>query len=236
MKNMPIDQTCIEKMQSYAFPETLLSTCSHVRFNSGETVIRQGDELNWLGIVLDGQAKVYATASNGKDLNLLRYVSEGLIGDMEFAADVATAASTIVAVTDFSFLRFPNHVCKTVLKSHAPFLNLLAARLAEKLLQSAGAYQSGVLLSGEERLCDYVLQNAHGNLFAEVLTDVSASNGVSYRHLFRLFAGLCADGILEKSESGYRILDRHRLLCRAEKSPLRPAAGTGCPMSGESHG
>lgn len=231
MKKLPIDELCKVKLRSCGLPDTLLSACAHFQLESGEMVLRQGDPLNWLGIVLTGCAKVYTTTPDGRELSLLRYVSEGLIGDMEFAAGVPTATSTVVAVTRFSYLQLPDRTCKNFLMNHVPFLNLLSAQLAGKLLQSSGNYQSGVLISGEARLCNYVLQNATGDLFAELLTDVSASIGVSYRHLFRLFARLCDEGILKKGESGYRIVNREALAMRAVSLQHGIHSGTAQPFS-----
>lgn len=215
MKKLPFDAACREALRRCGLPETLLAACSYILLESGETVLQQGAPLDWLGILVAGHAKVFATVPSGKDLILLRYVSEGLIGDMEFAAGIPNAASTVVAVTELSYLRLPNKACKAILMAQAPFLKLLSAELAGKLLRSSNNYQSGVLFSGEERLCNYILQNARGDWFLEVLRDVSNSIGVSYRHLFRLLAGLCDDGILEKRANGYRICDRAQLILRA---------------------
>ena len=74
---------------------------------------------------------------------------------------------------------------------------------------------SASLYSGEERLCAYILQTSHNGIFSDILTDTACSVGMSYRHMFRLLNHLCEDGVLEKRENGYRILDRESL---AEKA------------------
>ena len=101
------------------------------------------------------------------------------------------------------------------LKSNVRFLNRLGSELALKLIRSSQNFVSASLYSGEERLCAYILQTSHNGIFSDILTDTACSVGMSYRHMFRLLNRLCEDGVLEKWENGYRILDRESL---AEKA------------------
>jgi len=218
MKQRPLDEKYHAKIISYGLQEMLLESCQCLFFQEGETVVQEGHPILWLGIVLDGNAKVCSTARNGKNLVLSYYLSDGMIGEIEFAAGLETAAATIIAITEFTCLAIPYCRFKSQLKSNLVFVNKLAAGMAEKLLCSSANYISAALCSGEERLCSYILQNARRNMFAEVLADTSGSVGISYRHMFRLLSELCEEGILEKRESGYRILDRRKLELKADRS------------------
>ena len=74
---------------------------------------------------------------------------------------------------------------------------------------------TAALFTAEVRLSRYILGAAEGGVFRDVMTDVACSVGISYRHLYRTLAALCADGILEKTPAGYKILDPNALQARA---------------------
>lgn len=104
-------------------------------------------------------AWVCISAENGRSLILCSYVSSGILGDIELMLDEKTAATTVIAVSEFS----------------------------------------------------YILATEHNGVFREYLTDAAQSIGVSYRHVFRIIRRLCEAGILEKTGTGLRILDRGQL-------------------------
>ena len=62
-----------------------LRGCEVWQFEQRETIITQGALLDRLLFVLGGKAKVCTLADNGKNLVLAYYISDGIIGDMEFA-------------------------------------------------------------------------------------------------------------------------------------------------------
>ena len=174
--------------------------------------------LTWLGIIVCGKAKICSTAPNGRNLVLCYYISEGIIGDLELMTGLKTATTTIAAITDFECITISLSIHSAALKSNTAFLNKVGNELALKLLRSSASFVSSSLYSGEERLCAYILQTSHNNMFSDILSDVSCSVGMSYRHMFRLLNQLCAQGILEKHGYGYLILDRDALIRRSESS------------------
>lgn len=214
MKKLPVDQKYIEKIVDYGLPETILDSCRCLSFREGEPVVQEGFPIYGVGIVLDGHAKVCSAAPNGKNLVLSYYISDGMIGEIEFIANRDTAIATIIAITEFTYLEIPCRGYETELRQNAVFLTKLAEGIAEKLIDSSANYISASLCSGEERLCSYIIQNSHKDMFTDILTDTSGSVGMSYRHMFRLLGELCEQGILSKCKSGYRILDRKKLAAR----------------------
>ena len=57
------------------------------------------------------------------------------------------------------------------------------------------------------------------------ITDVACSVGASYRHVFRLLADLCREGVLQKSKQGYQIKCPAELARRAQAGGGTPAPG-----------
>ncbi|MFC0361540.1 cyclic nucleotide-binding domain-containing protein [Enterococcus canintestini] len=183
-----------------------LRGCEVWQFDQRETIITQGGLFDRLLIVLAGKAKVCTLADNGKNLVLAYYISDGIIGDMEFAMNKDEAATTMVALSNFQCIALPILPNETYLRQNTLFLNQMAKGLAEKLLLSSENFLSAAFYPGKQRLCGYILQSAYKNFFTDNLTDVAATIGMSYRHMFRLLNDLITDGILLKVAGGYEII------------------------------
>lgn len=218
MDKLPLSKKHGETLAEYGLQSLFPDACTCMLFHPGEAVTREGMPITWLSVIISGKAKICSTAPNGKNLVLCYYVSDGLIGDLELMTGLTTATTTVVAITDFECISVSLYPHRAFLKSNAVFLNRLGNELAIKLLRSSDSFVSFALYSGEERLCSYILQTSHHNIFSDILTDVSCSVGMSYRHMFRLLNQLCEEAILEKRESGYHILDRDALIRRSQAS------------------
>ena len=211
MKRLPMTERHFQKLEEYGLLGVARDACSCLLFEPGETLLVEGDPIGWYGVVINGRAKVCRAAPDGRTLILCNYMSDGMIGEIELLTNRQTATTTVTAISDFECVAVRYEACRAELKENAAFLYKLGSVLAEKLVQSADGFSSSVLCSGTQRLCAYILQTSNHGVFSDVLTDVSCSVGLSYRHMFRLLGKLCADGILEKRETGYRILDRSKL-------------------------
>lgn len=188
-----------------------------VTFEPGEVLLREGMPMESLLLVTRGTAKVCVAADSGRDLALCRYVSEGILGDVELMTDSLTATTTVIAMTPFDCVALPYRKYARILRQDVAFLNRVGRELALKLTRSSQSYALSALHAGEERLCGYILQTASRSVFRETLTEVSAALGLSYRHLLRLLKKLCQEGTLEKAEGGYRIRDANALRVKARQ-------------------
>ena len=191
--------------------------CTGVVYRPGETVTREGAPIECLLLVVRGLAKVCRTAPNGKNLILCYYLSSGVVGEIELLTQQPPATTTVTAVSSFECVRVDLRSCLAELDRNLPFVRMLGAGLAEKLCASSDSCVLAALCTAEERLCAYILKNAPQGLFADVLSDVACSIGTSYRHVLRLLAGLCADGVLEKTPAGFRIRAPEELARRAQR-------------------
>lgn len=198
-------------LKNHGLDLSLLHECTLCTFDSSEVIIKQGAIVENLFIVLHGKIKVCMFAANGKDLTLCYYISNGILGDVEFVQQNKSASATSIATYPSNCIKIPLASNQEYLAHNIMFMNLLSTGLSTKLLNSSNAHITSALYSGEERLCSYILMAEHKGLFTEILSDVSKSIGISYRHLFRLLNDMCKKGILEKRESGYMVLDREYL-------------------------
>lgn len=212
MKKSPLTPRACAVLAEYGLDFSVLENSMLFRYDSGETILKQGTPVEALFVLLNGKVKVHMLAANGKDLTLCYYLDSGILGDVEFVQEDPSASATSVAVFQTDCIAIPLKSNRETLNRNVMFMNHVAKGLSEKLINSSYYHMTSVLYTGEERLCTYILMAEHNSVFSEILSDVSKSVGVSYRHLFRMLNTLCQKGVLKKSESGFVILDKHYLI------------------------
>ncbi len=220
MQRKSLKNEHLSKLSEYGLHNIAIDACTWLSFKAGETILQEGMPVTYLLIVMTGKAKVCSTAKNGRNLVLYYYISDGIIGDIELMTNTYVATANIIAITDFECIALPYKKNAMNLKNNIEFLNKLGHGLSVKLARSSKNHVSTTLYSGEERLCAYILQTSHNDIFSDMLTDVSCSIGMSYRHMFRLLNQLCIDGLLAKRDNGYLIINRDALTLRAAE-PFR---------------
>ena len=204
---------CQYGLNGAEFPKGL-----HLSFAPGEYISRAGEVLRSLYFVVSGKAKVLLSLSDGKQLLLAYFISQGIIGDIELMTDGQNKQSTLAtlqAVTQLECIALPLEEYKTVLKSNNTFINYVGKELAEKLIGRAVNGAITTLQPLEARLCAYIYQTVKNGELNETLTDVAVMVGASYRHLLRSLNQLCASGILAKKGRAYRIENRQALMSMA---------------------
>lgn len=211
MNKIPITRQHTDALANYNLQHLGGDSIQAVHFKPGELLSEEGQALNWFFLVVEGRAKIYRTGTNGEQHILGYYASEGIIGEIELVQMQADAHSTAIAISEVNCIGIRYALGAKELHRNVIFLQKVASSLADKVKDNADNLVALSLNSGEQRLCAYILSSAHNNLFRDVLTDVAASIGISYRHVFRILNKLCAQEVLEKQTNGYHILN-HDLL------------------------
>ncbi|EOH93662.1 Crp/Fnr family transcriptional regulator [Enterococcus pallens] len=217
MENYQLTEVHRKLLEKYGLSD-MDTRCFIHWYKAGETIHNEGEPYQHLIMLVSGKAKVCTTASNGKDLVLSYYVSGGLIGDMELASTTNTGTASVVALSPVECLVIPYQHQRNFLLENLTFVQHLARGLSEKLLLSSQNYVSTALYTGEQRLCSYILQGAYKGYFQDNLTDVAATIGMSYRHMFRLLKNLCEEGILERENHSFLILEEEELQARSSEA------------------
>lgn len=215
MEIIPVTEEHLKKLAEYGLRNISAGDCQGQRYASGEIILQEGMPVGGLLFVVGGKVKICRTAANGKSLFLCYEISNGMLGEIELMLDCPAATTTVMAITQFDCVFLNERKSREALRANAQLLRYVGTQLAEKLARSSDNYVAAALCSGEQRLCSYILQVSHRDMFSDTLTDAACSVGMSYRHLFRLLGQLCKEGILEKRSSGYRIIEREELERRA---------------------
>lgn len=216
MRKEPLKEEHIRRLTDWQITGIDLRDAAGLRFQPGETILRQGMPMDYLLFVISGKVKVCSDAANGKDLLLCYYISEGIIGDVELMTDKRVAGTTINAVTECLCIGLPYSKYADILKNNLLFVNRVGRELALKLLRSSKNSALTALHSGEERLCAHISAVSQDGVFSETLTDAARSIGISYRHLLRILNRLCSAGVLAKKSGDYQIVDNRELNRRAQ--------------------
>ncbi len=217
MKQESIKETDKEILKNYGLKLSCLSDVHRVSYEPREQILQQGDPMDCLYIILHGTAKICINAMNGKNLILTYYISKGLLGSIEVMKEHPTGATTVTALTPLHMIAIPFVSNTSYMRANIVFMNDIARSLADIVVNSDNARVASALYTSEERLCSYILINQHHNLFTDVLSDTAQSVGMSYRHIFRVMNHLCADGILEKTDHGYKIINKEALQQKASQ-------------------
>ncbi|MPN16760.1 Regulatory protein YeiL [bioreactor metagenome] len=165
--------------------------------------------------ILSGRAKVSMSISNGKQLLLDYFVTDGVIGDLELFMGKSTVASTMQAITELKCIGLPLDKYALRLKSDVVFLNWAGRELAFKMFKSDINGAETILKRLEPRLCLYIYNSSHNGIFRETMTDVAEMLGTSYRHLLRTLKKLCSENLISKQKTGYIIINEEELKKRA---------------------
>lgn len=211
MKNINLTEDDKKLLKDYNFCDDTISSSSHLIFNANELILTDKEEIKNLYIVTEGKAKTERYSDEGKNVIVSKFIEKGFIGEIELLNDLSYSVAQIQAISDFHLIAVPYAMIKEELKTNIVFLNILIKNLAHNLLYSSNNYLNTTLHDAKYRLSKYILDNSHNNIFADVLTEVATSTGMSYRHMFRILEKMCNDKILEKTKSGYKILNINAL-------------------------
>lgn len=205
-------------MRRYGLAPEKLTGCSARIYSFGERIISAGETCGRLFIVTQGRAKVGVTAPNGKDLILCFYLSDGLMGDLEMFCGAETNTTSVTAAGALHCIAIPVASNFAYLDGNLAFTKIAASELAKKLLRSSNSVVESTLYTAEIRLCRHILAASDSGCFRDTMTNTAHSIGVSYRHLYRMMGSLCREGLLKKTDAGYRILDGAGLERRARQN------------------
>ena len=197
----------MEFLMQCGLQESELINAKRYFFEQREYVSKEGEPIYNLLFVVCGKAKVCINVSDGNQLLLCYFQSKGIVGDIELMTGRRAAIATMQAISDFECIGLPISDCEIILRSNAAFANRIGKELAEKILQDTTNRAITSLQPLEARLCAYIAQTATHGVFRENHTEVAEMLATSYRHLLRCLNMLCMNGVLEKAESGYKIID-----------------------------
>lgn len=192
------------------FPADSLSFAQLHRFEADEFILSEGQTPDYLYFVVEGQAKVYITHSNGK-VSLVNFLNAPcLIGEMELL-NAQKDAIGVQALLTVTCIALPIQQFRKTLLSDSIFLRELCIYLSKKATINSRIYTHNMSYPLENRLARFIQLTAHGDIYSEKHTEAAEYLAVTYRHLLYVIASFVKEGILQKTTIGYKILDHEAL-------------------------
>lgn len=216
---MKIEKVPEEKkiiLSRYHLPEKVGKQMVYLKYEPAEYMCKEGEVIDYLLFMAEGNAKSSETEANGKTLLLCFYRGEGILGDVELAIGRKTAARNVNAISSVACIGIPLAANAETMRANGEFMSYLASELAQKLLLTSQHAATNSLHTLENRLCAYIdMVNQEGKIDGN-LTEISELLGTSYRHLLRILQDLCKEQVMEHvAKSSYRVVDAKELKIRA---------------------
>lgn len=192
------------------FSDDVLSFAQLHRFEPDEFILCEGQTPDYLYFVVEGQAKVYITHRNGK-VSLVNFLyAPCFIGEMELL-NAQRDAIDVQAMITVTCIALPMQQLSKIILNDPIFLRELCIYLSKKATDNSRTYTRNMSYPLENRLAMFIQLTAQVNIYSEKHTEAAEYLAVTYRHLLYVIADFVKKGILERTNSGYRIVDPETL-------------------------
>jgi CRP-like cAMP-binding protein len=199
------------------FNQQLHPYLSLYSFEEGELICSQGEPSEYLYVLVKGKVKIYTNSAEGKTLILSFKTPLEVIGDLEYVQGI-DFVNTVEAVSSVSMIGIHHRWLKKYAKDHAPFLQFLLEIITKKFHVKSKSTSLTILYPVEVRLASYLMSvsldesvSLNKSQIRINIKDTSNLIGTSYRHLNRVIAQLCEDGLIERNKGLILVKDRERL-------------------------
>lgn len=178
-----------------------------VSFSKGQYLLRQGQRLDYLYILVKGKLKVSHTTANGSTvLNCFAYPIY-ILGEVEFLND-RDVINDIYAIDDIYCLSTSIELYKNELFNDPIFIRYLAQTMSCKLYNTNHNSSISMNYPVENRLASYLIACQDDMMIEDNFVLVAEMIGCSYRQLQRVLNNFCQKKYINKiKRSCYQILD-----------------------------
>lgn len=182
-----------------------------VKYEKGELICRRSAPMTELLYLVKGRMKIYRLRQNGK-LTLSSFAEAPyLIGETELLVP-GILPNEVEALTECYLLSVPFSPYAEKLIQDNHFLRTVAGMMALRHDRASHGASDILAFPLKNRLAKVILDSESMGIYKEKHTEMSEYLGVSYRHFLYTLEQFCKSGVLEKTRSGYKILDRNTLI------------------------
>jgi CRP-like cAMP-binding protein len=196
------------------FDKEILNHLVLLEYEKNEYLCRDGEIVEYVLFLVQGEVKVYTTLENGK-IYLLRIEKPlSVYGDIEllnsdtYCANVEALSNCHVIGISFSYIR------KQYL-NNSEFLRYLCQSLGDRLMTISQMSTKNLYLPLVNKLASYLMihrnETTNQVIIRRSFTDISDQLGATYRHLSRTFKTLESGGVIGRSGKSIAILDLAKL-------------------------
>lgn len=176
---------------------------SHLKtVKSGETIVKKGDEVKSVYILIEGDVKVTNEFPNGQRYTFAQILSISFIGELEILAGEKEFATNVEAVTSCRMLVLTAEDFTQWIKSDPVFLMAVTKILAKKMYLTSSENGTVIFFSGVRKLQNYIVNYCRERMDREVVLinrnrqQIAEEIGTSVKTVNRCVEKLKAGGFL----------------------------------------
>lgn len=177
------------------------------QFHKGDYLLYQGQQLDYLYILVEGKLKTSHTTANGLTvLNCFAYPIS-VLGEVEFL-NQRDVINDIYALQTSYCLRLSIELYQDILFNDPVFMRYLAQTISCKLYDSNQNSSISMNYPVENRLASYLISCENDMIIEDNFVSVAEMIGCSYRQLQRVLNDFCKKNYIKKiKRSHYEILN-----------------------------
>lgn len=195
------------------------AVCSSRSFDRGALVIGEGDEDDWVGIILEGQARVLRYSVGGTEVIVSTIGAGGLFGEMRVISGGPRSAD-IYALTDLQVATIPGPVFLGLLQKHPSAALALCQLLAERVEATTRRLFEEITLTSRHKIVAWLLREATADALQTSskiaampsISDLARQLNLARETVSRTISGLKEEGTIQADGHALVLLDRHRLV------------------------
>ncbi|MGM9986455.1 MAG: cyclic nucleotide-binding domain-containing protein [Bacillaceae bacterium] len=204
-------QIYIEKFQlEDLLPPPIFTQIQLCLFEKGAYLCKEGEELPFLYLLVEGKCKVTKYLSNGKEQLLSFYHTFSVLGEFELI-EKTTAKTNVQAIDNAYCLCIPVATTREFLMSSPSFMQFLCSYLCRKMIRNNQNSSINLNYTVEQRVASYIICTHQKTYFKDNYTHLAEYLGCSHRQLLRVLSKLCELEILKKEDGYYKVLDMDQL-------------------------
>lgn len=209
--NPQIFDSFAEKYDIFSiFPVSMKPHMNLKMYDKNEFIFLQGYLLDGFYFHLEGNIKILHMLDDGDEVILRFSGGPRIYGGAEFFLGYPVSASLKTEETSYCFY-LPFHKCRDTLRRDPDFLFYLGKNYAEVMHVSNHNWSINQLSPHKSRVASYILTLDSQEEILKDLKDIPLFLGIGYRHFLRILSSFVEEGMLEKTEQGYRAADFSRL-------------------------
>lgn len=180
-------------------------------FDKDECILYQGQELDYLYILVSGCTKTCRTTANGMTMLAAITNPVTVIGEVEFL-NYLEVANSIYALQDSVCFRISVSLYRDLLLNDLLFMRYIATAVSYRLHNANHNMSISINYPVENRLASYLVSRADNLVVYDNFVQVAQMIGCSYRQLQRVLNHFCQEKYISKiKRSTFKIINLQAL-------------------------
>ncbi len=127
-------------------------------FREGETIIQEGEELLFIGLIVEGSVNIVHISPSGKQYKITTLKQGDTIGEAIVFSANSQAPASVVAEEKTCILFFDKNAIMKLIRSNERILRNYLRILSDRILMMAKRLKESTLMTLRQKICNYILE------------------------------------------------------------------------------